>query len=573
MAIKKGLKVVIAKNLGPKNEGDTGDEHDYYFSDAGSTVDIDLGSEGTVSRVEGNKVYVRLENTDEECPFHKNELKFPGQTVNNYELGKLPQQYVFGLASQMPVFLLNDRVHSLSGTQGSLRSNFFQLSDNGCSTRRGLAESATLASLEELTRAHHAKEFDRIERKYLQEVIEERSHSGEGDSYKLVDFIVNEVFPYFRGDGQSSARIGKLLGVRTVVAEDKSKSKSQKPNGQSREETLVSRLISEIEKEKFQRGGDEEKKTKKLNTLLGYDPCWDVTEFPQDYEPTSVLGQVFAGRNVAVVDNVFYNLVWTNSDKHRRILNFGGKNFVLVSPKPVDEVKARYDFELFKGVKVGALRNTLAHDEQLRALAQRNVNIAELVRRKEYTEGEFGFMKPEDDWYDAHDGNHAGTSYLVFLEVPKHVLKTPKGYVDVDDEDEYEYEYDDTGRRRKPQDRYYWFDKTRAAVRVFLDDDGNITHDEPVTIEQYEHPFMKDDTRICLGEYDFNKLNQLKRGEAVARLLVDTKKTFLSGYIRAGTHAATGLSEFDDHRLTLPEARRRNIPVTNVNLEKGRRKR
>lgn len=570
MAIKKGLKVVIAKNLGPKNERDKGDKEDYYFADAESVNDVELGSKGTVSRVEGNKVYVTLEDTDDERPFHKDELKFPGQTITDNPLGRLPQQYVFTLASQMPIFLINDRVYSLDGSQGSLRSNFFQASDNGSSTRRGLVESATLASLEELTRAHHLKEYDKLERKYLQDVVEERSHSGEGDRYKLVDFIVNEVFPYFRSDGQSNARIGKLLGVRTVVAEDKkTKSKPQKPKGQSREETFVSKLIDGIEREKFQIGGDEEKKTKKLDTLLGYDCRWDVTEFPQDYDPNSVLGQVLAGRNVAVVDNVFYNLVWTNSNQHRRVLNLGGKNFALVSPKPMDEVKARYEFELSKGVRVSALRDRLAHDEQLRVLAQRNSDIGELVRKKEYSERGFGFIRDEDDWYDEDSGeDHSGLSYLVFLEVPKHALKAPKGYDSDDDE-----EYDDNGRRRKPQERCYWFDKTRAAVRVFLNDDGNITYDKPTTVEDYEHPFMTGDTEICLGDYSFNKLNKLKRGEAVARLLVDTKQTFLSGYTRANTPAAQELNEFDNRRITLSEARRRNIPVTNINLEKGRRHR
>ncbi|MDP3026781.1 MAG: hypothetical protein Q8N63_03665 [Nanoarchaeota archaeon] len=570
MTIKKGLKVVIAKNLGPKNERDKGDNDDYYFADAESVNEVELGSKGTVSRVKGNKVYVTLEDSDDERPFHKDELKFPGQNTNDNSLGKLPQQYVFGLASQMPIFLINDRVYSLDEHQGNLRSNFFQTSDNGSSARRGLIESVTLASLEELTRAHHAKEYDKLERKYLQEVVEERSHSGDGSSSKLVDFIVNEVFPYFKRDGQSSARIGKLLGVRTSVTEDKTgKSKSHKPKGQSREETFVSKLIDGIEREKFQRDGDEERKTKKLDTLLGYDPRWDVTEFPKDYDPTSILGQVLAGRNVAVVDNVFYNLVWTNSNEHRRVLNFGGKNFALVSPKPMDEVKARYDFELSKGVRVGALRHKLTQDEQLKVLAQRNTNLGELVKKREYHEGEFGFIRDEDDWCDEDSGeDHSGLSYLVFLQVPKHALKAPKGY-NSDDEDEY----DDNGRKRKPQESCYWFDKTRAAVRVFLNDDGNITYDKPVTVEDYKHPFMTSETGICLGDYSFNKLNKLKRGEAVARLLVDTKQTFLSGYTRANTPAAQELNEFDNRRLTLSEARRRNIPVTNINIERGRRRR
>ncbi len=311
MAIKKGMKVVIAKNLGPKNKSDTGDDDDYYFPDAENTSDIELGSKGTVSRVEGNKVYVEVEDRDsDEFPFHISELKFPGQNVTHGPLGKLPQQYVFGLASQMPIFLINDRVYSLDGSQSNLRSNFFKVSDNGSSTRRGLVESATLSQLEELTKAHHAKEYDKIERKYLQEVVEERSRSGDGGRPKLVDFIVNEVFPYFRGDN-NDARVSKLLGL-AVREEKKGKQESHKPKALSKEETFVSRLIEEVGKERFQRGDEEEKK--KLDVLLGYDPRWDVSEFPQDYSPASLLGKVLAGRNAAVVDNVFYNLVWTNSD-------------------------------------------------------------------------------------------------------------------------------------------------------------------------------------------------------------------------------------------------------------------
>lgn len=546
MAIKKGLKVVIAKNLGPKNERDKGDKDGYYFPDAESISDIELGSKGTVSRIEGNKVYVELEDSGDEYPFHKDELKFPGQTTNDSPLGRLPQQYVFGLASQMPIFLINDRVYSLDGSQGNLRSNFFQTSDNGSSARRGLVESATLASLEELTRAHHLKEYDKLERKYLQEVVEERSHSGEDDRSKLVDFIVNEVFPYFRGDGQSSARIGKLLGIRTVVAEDKkTKLKSHKPKGQSKEETFVSRLIDGIEREKFQMGGDEEKKTKKLDTLLGYGPRWDVTEFPQDYDPTSVLGQVLAGRNVAVVDNVFYNLVWTNSNEDRRVLNFGGKNFALVSPKPMDEVKARYDFELSKSVRIGALRHKLTQDEQLKALAQRNTNLGKLVRKKQHDEGGFGFIREdryEPEGYINYEGD--GPEYLVFLDVPAHVLKHPE------------------------KEEFYQFGSTRVAVPIFMGERGEISYDPPINLKSsFQHPFV-DENYICLGDYSFGKLNRLKNGEAIARLLVDTRSVIHSGYM-TGENPLNQLEDLSSKRISLAEVKRRRLPITNINHERG----
>jgi len=221
-------------------------------------------------------------------------------------------------------------------------------------------------------------------------------------------------------------------------------------------------------------------------------------------------------------------------------------------------VKARYEFELSKAIRVGALKNRLTQDSQLKALAQRNSDLGSLVKKSEYAEGEFGFIRDEDS-----DDEH---SYWVFLQVPKHVLKMPDDYKeDSDDED---------GRSLKG--KHYLFDKVRVAVRVFLEDGRDISYDEtPVTVEDYEHPFAHGGNfgEICLGEYNSNDLNKLKKGEAVAKLLKDTRTVLLSGYVSADINPVTFLGDFEDRRITPSDARRRNIPITNVNLEKGRRRR
>ena len=236
--------------------------------------------------------------------------------------------------------------------------------------------------------------------------------------------------------------------------------------------------------------------------------------------------------------------------------------WTLVSPKSLDEIKARYDFELSKAVRVGVLRDKLTEDQQLRASVQKNVNIAGLVGKKEYVEGDFGFIRREDEWLDEDDEERTGTSYMVFLKVPEHVLKTPEDYV-------YHDGYD--GIHKLTEDRYYLFDKTRVAVRVFLDDSGEIAYDVPLTVEKYEHPFMMQQNRICIGDYDFGKLDGLKREEAVARLLTDTRKILLSCYISAETSPARRLTEFEKRRLTLAQVKKRNLPITNIKIEKGRR--
>lgn len=564
MAIKKGTNVVIAKNLGPSNGKDS---DDYYFSEY--TGYIELGSKGIVSRVEGNRIYIIPENMEGEYPFHKNELKFP--EMNNAPLSKIPQQYIFDLASQMPIFLINDRVYYPGNSSENLKSNFFQGVENGTFTKKGLVESATLASLEELAMAHNAGEYTQIEKKYLQEIVEENSITEDNNSARLVSFIMNEVFPYFRNEGPNTDKINNLLGIKTDKREYKNEGpKVKKQEEQEIKDSFISKVILDIEKEKFKISKIKETKLNKLDTLLGYFTQEEVTSPNQDYNSSSVLGEVLGGRNVAIINNVVYTLVPTKDKSQAYLLNLNKKNFTLVSPRSIDELKAKYDFELSKKIRINALKNKLAKDEQLNELIQKNGNIKALTRRREYDEGDFGFIKE-----DCLNDDEAAT-YWVFLKVPKHVLKMPDDYkLHYNDDD-----YDDNGNLKKSaqkKNRYYLFDKVRVALRVFINEQGKISYNSyPKTVEDYDHPFSMesgDFGPICLGHYSFNKLSKLKPGEAVARLLTDTKGVLLSGYTRGSTGAAQPLDKFEDKRITLSEIKKRNLPITNINLGKGRTRR
>ncbi len=88
-------------------------------------------------------------------------------------LQSLPS-YVFNLASQMPIFLLNDRLYVLGEAQKNPKENFFQTTKKGKILSHCIVESASLKSLEELAKSHFFKEFEKFRKEYLQKVIEEK---------------------------------------------------------------------------------------------------------------------------------------------------------------------------------------------------------------------------------------------------------------------------------------------------------------------------------------------------------------------------------------------------------------
>ena len=65
----------------------------------------------------------------------------------------------------------------------------------------------------------------------------------------------------------------------------------------------------------------------------------------------------------------------------------------------------------------------------------------------------------------------------------------------------------------------------------------------------------------------------MKRGEAVAKLLVDTKHVLMSGYLDGDTTGISRLEEYEKNRIYPGEIKRRNLYVSNVKLaSRGSRK-
>ncbi len=581
MGLKVGSKVTIKKNLGPKNRNNPGDEDCFYFPDGPYLEDVPLGSKGRVTKIEGEQIWIKIRGDPDEdemyydeYPFHKSELEFPDEVADT-GLGKLPTAKVFSLASKVPVFLINERVYTLE-EPGEPNENFYQLEKKGKQVRHSLVESATLSSLERLAQQQHAKDFDKLQMGYLQTVFEEGAGELENSNkrYVLLDFIVNKVFPYLRGKGGDEKKLAKLLGIKIEKVEEP-KTSEQAPEKEPKEDPIIKKIVKEIEKEKLP-GQKKRGKTKlsKLDELLGGEP--ETVPSGQDYTPDSMLGKALGGRNAVIVKGAVYYLAAAEGLPDESYVNIDGKNFTLVSEEKAADLKARYDFELSKQVRIDALKVKYAEQKRIGQLKNSDSSLEALLKKKSYKEEDFGFIfddgtyDPEEDGgfrdsYHEEESNYEDgePSYWVFIQVPEHVLKMPE-------DEKNDYSYYNYGRKDSEDsvDQYFHFDPVRLAVRVYVGVNGKITYDAyPATVEDYEHPFSGSGrfSEICMGDYDRSKLSKLQEGEAIARLLIDGRKTLTSGYV-SDVAPNIHLSELSQNAITLAEVKKRKLPITNINI-------
>jgi hypothetical protein len=593
--LKKGNEVIIYRNLGTlqdKREGK--DKYFYHFHEdlqddaPENTRELPIGSKGKVTSVSKTQIYVSAKDNDGEersYVFHPLEIRLQGYQDSDGCWGKFPEFPFFSLAKKTPIIIFQDRLYTASQDRTvAPNSNYLAINDDD--SRKAYHEviaSASISSLEKLVRARHTTDFQKIAENYLKEVIEEKMlKSGSLNlEYQLLDFILNKVFPYFRSTGMSAPRVEKLLGTNSVRSTDAKKDKKSEKSIQQKQykpDKDTMQLLQNIEDEQFMVNHDiDELKSKKLDTLLGLDVRWDIKNFSKEYEPESLLGSMLEGRNVAIIDNICYTLVSTNDKNHSKIVHIDGKDYALVSPKPLEEIIARYKFLLSKQVRKEALQLKMMREKNNNGISFGSINVCSIIKKEAYCESDFGLEKDTDS--DVSADNNWQRSYYVYIQVPEHVLKVPDDYAfnDSDEDNDDEYSDDDERQRKKKgkrNERYFVFDDVKLAISVGIDEDGTIGYsDSPFTMDAYEHPFSDGGSfdEICMGGYKKSKLNRFSKEEAISKLLIDARNILLSGYISAKTNPNTPFEDFDDRRITLSEIRKRKLPITNININKRSR--
>ncbi|MBI5066291.1 hypothetical protein HZA97_08710 [Candidatus Woesearchaeota archaeon] len=550
---KKGLEVVIVKSLASKNRNDPGRSYQYYYASTGDINGIPLNSEGVITNTKEDMIWVKIK--EKVYLFNKEELKISENNKNKMNISEVStnnslHSYVFSLATKTPVFVINDRLYVLGEEGNNLEQDFFQTTKQGKKTTHKLVESASLNSLEELAETHFFKEFEEFRNNYFKKVINEIEGTKVSENYpyeqnvKLVDFIVNKVFPHLRNKEQNDEKLENILGIKRV----KNNISEVKENYVRNESLFITELIKKVSQQKFQTKKNKKRKTTKLDFILGFDQNSnvDVSKFPEDYKPNSILGKVLEGRNVAIINNEIYALIKTENNGDQSI-NISETNYSLVSPISLDLVKAKFSFELERKLMLETLKVKVAESKKVNEILGRDSKIKELLEKTIYEEEDFGFMK---------EGNH----YYVFLKVPEHVLKMPDDYVYFN------------GQRNKDKNKYYRFGETKIGVRIFFDG-LNTSEGQPRLLDNYTHPFTGGmNQHVCLGNYNYTATYMLEQGLNVVTLLKDTRRTMLSGYVSGGTKPINPLERFEHKRISLEEIKKLKLPITNINLKKNKPK-
>jgi len=523
MEFKTGDKAIVARAL----------DHDEYYYGC-STDSLPLKTQVVVLHSDHNSIIAKLPNGTE-FRFHPNELRKIG-APSDWII--MPNQYIIDISSKTPTAIINDRMYVIDEEEDrSLDKNFLRINN----TKYKVTESASLKSLEELTYTHNIKEFDNIESMFLEGIVEEGKEiiTKTGKDYILMDFIVNEVFPYFRGSGDEG-RVASLLGEKVQHEEKKIEKKKTISSKKARHlEDYISKITEKIAKEKLSQPKKTIRQRKKLDDILGHN---EIDLNIKDYYPESVFGNIIGGKNAAIIEGTFYRLIEDEGMDEDTLLNIDGKEYIFLAPENLSPIKERYYFELSKLLRINTLKK-LYNQQSLIELMQNDSEIEDLVNMDEYSERDFGFIKK---------GGQSNPYYYLFLKVPEHVLRDPElGY-------------------------YHHFRGSRVAVKLYLNSSGEVSYEGPMMVERRSHPFSSNTNEyagICMGNYERSKLNRLKRGEAVARLLTDAKHTLLSGYIDSDTGPERRLCKYTRNKISLEEIERKGLQITNVNLLHRRRRR
>ena len=546
MELERGDEIVIARNLGHKNVQNLGDGHDYYYQGAGNLSDIPLRTAGKVASIQGSRVTVELAN-GKRVPFHideiRNNVKKREKESGAGTFNALPEQPAEALARKTPLFVIDERLY-WSIPENEANSNiqafqgFFYKRDKSGEQRQRIVEGMMLRPLQRVYLHNHATKIKKLEEKFLEHLdsIQGEHTPQQPAETRLVSFALTEVFPLFK-ESVSSKLIDEALGVDSVdIDESKKTPVSSSPSSNPRIEKLLQCIrLEEFDSEVHTRG-------QRLDELFG-ETQYSLSAHPRMYSPKSILGSALQGRNVAFVDNKLYVLQRTLDGTTPYRVELAQQPFSFFPVGNASELWEKANFILDKTLRI----RTLERAARLGwGLAPEDARIAKLVVQGEYQEGSVGFTlrsrySPQDIDASRYQG---GRTCFIWITIPEHAMRSPNS------------------------GEYYKFDSVKAAVPVFLTEQGVISWDNPRVIERrYAHPFVFDNGGICLGNYGYGKLRSMETGVAVARLLADTRRTLLSGYTGSNVNPARSFDALYNQKISLEHLRKLKIPVTNEFLK------
>jgi len=276
--------------------------------------------------------------------------------VSLSRIENIPRHPVFEIAEQTPVFLVDDKVYSLSEEKPNDGDNFYKQKKTVFFKRVALTELGDFNSLEAIALDRAQPILEKIGQDFIQETQKTFTSLLDSD-LDVPQLIFKYVFPYLR-DENSKDKVSELLGESVTnkpidVSESSKKIKSDLTDKlykiADKIEVKIQKQIDKIEEEgkiPLEPVKKRSKKQSKLDDLFGYS---EEVKIKKEYTPNSLLGKVLDGGNIAIVEGLIYDLVLT-SEKNQvdKYVQINGQGFELVK-KRIEEPKPR-EFE--KGTKV-----------------------------------------------------------------------------------------------------------------------------------------------------------------------------------------------------------------------------
>ena len=378
---------------------------DFYINGAG--VDkIKLQSEGLISRVQGDQIFVSIGGNEfffsiEELVLKEDPLlaivkaAIPGIT-------KLPRNPIFEIAENSPVFLIDGKAYSL-GEAGSEKCGSYKQGRKS----KPVIEMGELASLDELLFSRSASKIEKLRDKYAETVSQDfKSLQQSMKESNVAVLIYKLVFPYLR-ENEYEKKVAEMIGAPVSPKQEQLLEKRDAEIDKAQ----IAKILAEVNKKVRQIESDGAKvqrtaKQVRLDELLGFNE--------ERFDPNkSPLELVSRGGNVAIINGAVFQLVSNSPEMLDMICDVKilGDNYLVSERKrTLRSFEKSYIGELGRRIMRESLLSNFSREKVIEILASKNQELLGIRDKKEYNENGFGFL-------------NVNGQYFVYIEVPEFAIE------------------------------------------------------------------------------------------------------------------------------------------------------
>lgn len=461
----------------------------------------------------------------------------------------LPKTFFAELAERGPIVIFNNQLYQIS--ENSTGKDYILIG----SEKLGLVSADTILNLENFYRYLHSKEISDFKKTHIESNLKTKVDEAKKAANKLSDnkvlaFMVNEIFPLFdeREEEMDAFLKGKEV-IETAITDTTDTLEKAFANAKKKFQDVAgkrSRAKPITIKQKVQDIQEEQEVEELLNHFYKDEkPVPEIVEKNSDTLLTAALNN----ENIVTFNDVVYKLAKRKSHGLALVLN--EIEYSLVKSNTTARIERSYLSELEKQLKKEAEEEFDYEKEISEVLKNINKDLKKLVDKNEYGQGAIGFIKKE--------GVIMNCKYFATLRVASYILQDTKQNPDI----------------------YYKFEECRVAVPIWIKEDGTVNFiNQVLVVEHYEHPFLSGSDKwqnLCLGNTDMKRIYQSKNTAVqIATMLAAGKEVLQSGYtVDCKPYRMLGynnfrIEEFTNHKISLDEVKRLNLPITNAD-EKPKR--